>query len=1237
MRGHDWINTCLPDELILEILRRLDSKASHDASSLVCKRWLGLDRLSRSTLRIGASGSPDIFIKFLAQRFVNVKAVYIDERLSVSLSVQGKRRDRDENVLTSFKLHYTAQKRPDKEEESESLSLTDAGLTAVADGFSKLEKLSLIWCSNFTSFGIMSLGRKCTFLKSLDLQGCYVGDQGLAVVGQCCKQLEDLNLRFCESLTDAGLVELATKCGKSLKSLGVAACARITDKSLEAVGSHCKSLETLSLDSEFISNKGILAIAEGCPLLKVLKLQCINVTDRALMAVGVSCLSLEMLALHSFQQFTDEGLRSIGKGCKKLKNLILSDCNFLGDRGLEAIATGCTELTHLEVNGCHNIGTIGLESVGKSCPRLTELALYYCQRIGNFALTEVGRGCKYLQALHLVDCSSLGDEAICSIAKGCRNLKKLHIRRCYEVGSKGIIAVGENCHSLTDLSLRFCDRVRDEALIAVGQGCPLQYLNVSGCNQIGDAGIVAIARGCPQLACLDVSVLQNLGDMALAELGEGCPLLKDIVLSHCHQITDIGLSHLVKNCQMLESCHMVYCPGITAAGVATVVSSCPNIKKVLVEKWKHLPHLFKHFQNKWKKNNLKAMAGDCSIRALWILNNLDAVVFSRRFPAVEKRWRAACQSENESSGNDSVKYTVFSSLPSDSELAAAFSDRKTREGSVRGFGIRVSQSKEGSDSWVDDPITRHIAGFYINREEEGEDNLMWPFALQIKGPYCILILPLVEPRHVKAYTRLCKRSDCGNAVMADENLSSLLLDLPSITGAFMVAHAIGDIITGDVADPEVIVSQSPSVGGLLDSLTGSIGITGISRAKPVAAPVASSVPSGAAAIGALPSDIPRSGSRLLDKDALRSFISSSMPFGTPLDLSYSNIFSIKANGFSSLDIPPQDLKQPAWKPYLYKGKQRLLFTIHETLHAAMYDRDEIPDSLSVSGQINCRAELEGLPDVSFPLTGVGTSKIETLSFHPCAQVPERNVDKQALVFSPPLGNFVLMRYQATCSLGPPVKGFYQLSMVSEDEGAFLFKLRLMEGYKSPLTMEFCNLTMPFPRRRILSLDGTPSIGTVSNAEHSVEWKIITSGRGLSGKSIEATFPGTVRFAPWQSQRSTSFRSVLEGTTDDDSDIDNEPVNANNMVNIEEFLVEKMNKDLPPVDLEEPFSWLAYNYAKASFKIVGASLSGVSIDPKSVSIYPTVKVPVELSSQVTSGDYILWNTLGQCPSAVNAKV
>lgn len=70
--------------------------------------------------------------------------------------------------------------------------------------------------------------------------------------------------------------------------------------------SDCKYLETLSLDSEYIHNKGVMAVAQGCRLLKVLKIQCRNVTDEALTAMATSCLSLELLALYSFQQFTDK-------------------------------------------------------------------------------------------------------------------------------------------------------------------------------------------------------------------------------------------------------------------------------------------------------------------------------------------------------------------------------------------------------------------------------------------------------------------------------------------------------------------------------------------------------------------------------------------------------------------------------------------------------------------------------------------------------------------------------------------------------------------------------------------------------------------------------------------------------------------------------------------------------------------------------------------------------------------
>ncbi|KAK3136675.1 hypothetical protein QOZ80_5BG0440810 [Eleusine coracana subsp. coracana] len=589
----------------------------------------------------------------------------------------------------------------------------------------------------------------------------------------------------------------------------------------------------------------------------------------------------------------------------------------------------------------------------------------------------------------------------------------------------------------------------------------------------------------------------------------------------------------------------------------------------------------------------------CSVRAIWILTPHDTVAFSRRFAVVEKRWRTTWEAEGGGGTGDGTG--AGAPLPADHEVAAAFAERRKREGTARGSGIRTTVSSVGSDSWVDDPITRHIISLHIGKVG-GDGFMLWPVVLQKRGgqgEWQSFLHPAQSSMH--------------NRVMA-----------------FMVAHVIGDIITGDMAEPEVIVSSGPSVGGLLDSLTGSIGIS--SRPKPIAAPVAAPTMSVSSPVGAAQSDSLKGGVRPFDKDVLRNFIIGAMPFGTPQDLNFTNVASIRTTGFSA-DPLPTDQKQPAWKPYLYKGRQRILFSSLEMINAALYDRDDVPDVLSVSGQITCRAELEGLPDVSLPLTGLKSARVEVSSFHHCVQASEPTDHKQTLVFQPPLGNFVLMHYQAPCNVDPPVKGFYQLSMVSENEGAFLFKLRLMDGYRSPFVMEFCMVTMPFPRRRVASYDGTPSVGTVSMTEHSIEWRIVSSGRGLSGRSIEATFSGTVRFFP-RTRANSSFQSISSAAFAEDSDSEQE--NSKNGSNLDDYLMEKMNKDLQAVDLEEPLCWQAYNYAKVSFKIVGGTLSGLTIDPKSVNIYPSVKAPAEYSMQASSGDYILWNTLGKCPTATLAK-
>jgi len=89
--------------------------------------------------------------------------------------LQGRRRGTDHSVISALKIHSLAETNGSEDNETESYCLSDAALAVVAAGFSKLEKLSLIWCSNVTHVGLGSIAEKCIFLKSLDLLGVRWG------------------------------------------------------------------------------------------------------------------------------------------------------------------------------------------------------------------------------------------------------------------------------------------------------------------------------------------------------------------------------------------------------------------------------------------------------------------------------------------------------------------------------------------------------------------------------------------------------------------------------------------------------------------------------------------------------------------------------------------------------------------------------------------------------------------------------------------------------------------------------------------------------------------------------------------------------------------------------------------------------------------------------------------------------------------------------------------------------
>lgn len=301
--------------------------------------------------------------------------------------------------------------------------------------------------------------------------------------------------------------------------------------------------------------------------------------------------------------------------------------------------------------------------------------------------------------------------------------------------------------------------------------------------------------------------------------------------------------------------------------------------------------------------------------------------------------------------------------------------------------------------------------------------------------------------------------------------------------------------------------------------------------------------------------------------------------GTPSDINSINLAAVKSNGFSALDVPPAELRQPAWKPYLYRGKQRMVFAVHEVVSAALYDRDDVEDTISLAGEVLCRVDLEGLPEISLQLHSPSSSNFDALTVHLCAQAPEQGVEKQTITFTPPLGNFVLARYNTLPKAKrPPLHGFYQLSMVSEDEGAFLIRMTLMVGYKSPMVMEQCSLSIPFPRRKIVAVEGTPSVGTLSTTEHSIDWKIVSSGRGLGFKSTEVTLSGTVKFAPNLGQR-TKIAAYSNSLKEEESDTESESQDN------EFFKGMAENGETGPqaADMEEPLCWEAYSFAKVNLQ------------------------------------------------------
>ncbi|XP_015083984.1 F-box/LRR-repeat protein 4-like [Solanum pennellii] len=307
----------LGDDVLASIMIRVHDSASRRSISQVCKQWLRIEGLTRSSVRVF---DPNLLLNFLP-RFPNLQKFDTSEKITnAHLEILAEKCPRIQILNLNFKkknrIYY---------ERDESLALDDFdenGLCFIAMGCSHLNTVSLRKRSGVGNAGVVSLVSFLPKLIDLDLSFCdKVSDEALRVIGSV-SSLKNLNLHGCWLISDAGLKSLAGgPLRMTLKKLILAECDRITD---------C----------------GVLSLMQLCCLGELDLAECgTNVTDLA----AEGCKNLDALNLTGCEFVTGEGVRTLTKH-GSLKELILTSCEKLSGYDLEELVLGCQTLEYIVVD-----------------------------------------------------------------------------------------------------------------------------------------------------------------------------------------------------------------------------------------------------------------------------------------------------------------------------------------------------------------------------------------------------------------------------------------------------------------------------------------------------------------------------------------------------------------------------------------------------------------------------------------------------------------------------------------------------------------------------------------------------------------------------------------------------------------------------------------------------------------------------------------------------------------------
>ncbi|KAI3726652.1 hypothetical protein L1987_66451 [Smallanthus sonchifolius] len=341
--------------------------------------------------------------------------------------------------------------------------------------------------SLFSRFdSVTKLSLKC------DRRSVSIGDDGLVLISQRCRNLTRLKLRSCRQLTDLGMASFAKNC-KGLKRLSCGSCT-FGAKGMNAVVDNCSSLEELTVKRLRGISNGVAAEPIG---------------------PGLAALSLKLICLKDL--YNAQCFGPLIMGSKNLRTLKLFRCSGDWDRLLELVTDHVDGLVEVHLERLQ-ISDAGLA------------ALSHCQNL------------EILHILKTPDCSNSG---LIFVAENCKLLRKLHIDgwKTNRINDEGLIGVSKYCPNLQELVLIGVNSTRVSLELLATNCQKLERLALCGSETVGDAEISCIAEKCTALKKLCIKSCP-VSDHGMEALAVGCPNLVKVKVKKCRGVTGDGASWL---------------------------------------------------------------------------------------------------------------------------------------------------------------------------------------------------------------------------------------------------------------------------------------------------------------------------------------------------------------------------------------------------------------------------------------------------------------------------------------------------------------------------------------------------------------------------------------------------------------------------------------------------------------------------------------------------------------------